>query len=112
MLSIGLLRGGHDIGSYYAKDDYYGGDASRIENGQEQERDGAEGLSDSLAEQALDTAIADSPRGKGQWAGRGAAALGLSGSVDPRVLNDLIKGRLPNGVELGTRRQQDGSREH
>ena len=51
-------------------------------------------------------------RGKGQWTGRGAASLGLSGSVDSGTLNDLIRGRLPNGSELGTRRQADGSREH
>ena len=33
MLSIGRLRGGSDIGAYYAKDDYYSGDASEFDAG-------------------------------------------------------------------------------
>lgn len=38
MLSIGLLRGGADIGRYYAADDYYSADAAEIEAAQEMTR--------------------------------------------------------------------------
>lgn len=42
-----------------------------------------------------------------EWQGRGAAALGLSGEVDPRTVSDLLRGRLPTGEQLG-RREGDG----
>src|SRR5688572_15485875 len=113
MLSIGLLRGGPDIGNYYAKDDYYGANATPIEGREERDREAGVEMLDAAGETGdLDSEVADVPRGKGQWVGRGSAALGLSGSVNPETLNALIKGRLPSGEELGTRRQADGSREH
>lgn len=48
----------------------------------------------------------------GQWHGRGAEALGLSGNVDPKQFTELLSGRLPDpdGTVLGTTRH--GTREH
>ncbi len=48
--------------------------------------------------------------GQGQWFGRGAERLELSGSVDHDTFKDLLEGRLPNGQELGS--HQDGQRVH
>lgn len=42
-----------------------------------------------------------------EWQGRGAAALGLSGEVDPRTVSELLHGRLPTGEQLG-RREGEG----
>lgn len=46
-----------------------------------------------------------------EWVGEGAAALGLSGEVDPGQFKALLEGRLPDGTELG-RGGKDGDREH
>lgn len=35
------------------------------------------------------------------WGGRGAADLGLVGEVDKQVFEDLLKGKLPNGEQVG-----------
>ena len=35
------------------------------------------------------------------WGGRGAAELGLSGEVEKQVFEDLLKGRLPDGEQIG-----------
>ena len=163
MLSIGLLRGGQDIGGYYAADDYYSADASTIEReGQEPAREaspvggeaageatpeggsggrrrngnsapgagGSEASGNSTRdrgdgdERPTAPALAEGgggegrdvpapERGKGQWFGRGAEALELRGAVDPKVLNAIIGGELPNGVTLGTRPDKgSGAREH
>lgn len=164
MLSIGLLKGGSDVGAYYAADDYYSSDATAIEIGPD-----AEGRTEALGGDTLDSgavgssreggaagsksgsgvagqdrdanggtrtgpntpgfgsrqpgsesdgrgdeAIApDAARGKGQWFGRGAEALGLQGHVDLKVLNAMIRGELPNGELLGTRPDKSsGERQH
>ena len=39
------------------------------------------------------------------WAGRGAEALGLSGSVDTDQFQALLEGKLPNGTDLAGRHQ-------
>lgn len=38
---------------------------------------------------------------RSQWWGKGAAALGLSGSIDPERFTELLKGHLPNGERVG-----------
>lgn len=45
----------------------------------------------------------DDPAAKeaSQWVGKGAAALGLEGEVDPTVFESVLAGRLPNGTRLG-----------
>lgn len=45
------------------------------------------------------------------WVGEGAAALGLSGEVNPAQFKQLLEGRLPDGTELG-RGGKDSEREH
>jgi conjugative relaxase-like TrwC/TraI family protein len=35
------------------------------------------------------------------WGGRGAAELGLSGEVEKQVFEDLLKGKLPDGEQIG-----------
>src|ERR1035437_4690748 len=42
----------------------------------------------------------------GQWAGKGAAALGLSGQVDPAVIGRLYQDNIGPGGELLVRRRQ------
>lgn len=181
MLSIGLLKGGSDVGAYYAADDYYSADAAELEvglrdgaepaiasdtldagaggskgdsragacksepgegdgepnEGEERstELNGAQGEdresggrtspgSDATAPNSRqpgaegrgyveDASAVDVSRGKGQWFGRGAEALGLQGRVDPQVLNAMIRGELPNGDVLGTRPDKvSGERQH
>ncbi len=53
----------------------------------------------------------DGPSGQGEWFGRGAERLGLSGSVDREMFKDLLEGRLPNGQELGSH-DEHGNRIH
>ena len=38
----------------------------------------------------------------GEWFGKGAAALGLSGQVDKETFEALLKGSLPNGEQVGS----------
>ena len=45
------------------------------------------------------------------WAGKGADALGLSGSVDPGVFTAILEGRVPDGPRLG-RPGKDGEIVH
>ena len=45
------------------------------------------------------------------WAGRGAAALGLSGPVDPAAFTAILEGKVPGGRQLG-RRDRDGNIQH
>ena len=45
------------------------------------------------------------------WAGRGAAALGLSGPVDPERFRSVLEGEVPGGRRLG-RREIDGTITH
>ena len=45
------------------------------------------------------------------WTGKGAAALGLSGPVDPDVFTAILEGRVPNGPRLG-RPGRDGEIVH
>src|SRR5215475_197502 len=48
----------------------------------------------------------------GQWAGKGAVALGLSGQVDPNVIGRLYQhGIGPGGELLVTRRQSKSAAE-
>ena len=42
----------------------------------------------------------------GQWAGKGAAALGLSGQVDPDVIERLYQENIGPGGELLVKRRQ------
>ena len=51
----------------------------------------------------------------GQWAGKGAAALGLSGQVDPAVIGRLYQQNIGPGGELLVKRRQSKAadeREH
>ena len=43
---------------------------------------------------------------EGEWYGRGAAALNLSGAVEREQFKELLEGRLPNGVTIRSNRQQ------
>ena len=47
------------------------------------------------------------------WAGRGAEALGLSGSVDPDLFKDVLAGKVPDGTgrQIG-RKDRDGNLHH
>ena len=177
VLSIGLLKGGGDVGAYYSADDYYSADAADLHEGRELDEAGPEpaaagddvgeggpgfgergagsggagGGRDSdcrenesergnRADSSNQTKYASgdaerepsgsprdpsqaasagggeeesTPRGKGQWFGRGADALGLRGPVDPQTLNAIIRGELPNGDVLGTRPDPaTGERQH
>ena len=40
-------------------------------------------------------------QGQGEWFGKGAEALGLTGKVDPKVFEALLQGRLPDGTRVG-----------
>lgn len=45
-----------------------------------------------------------------RWAGEGAKALGLSGSVDVKTFTRVLEGKLPDGSDLS--RAQDGTNKH
>ena len=45
------------------------------------------------------------------WVGEGAAALGLSGPVDPDTFTAILEGRVPDGPRLG-KRDKDGNIHH
>lgn len=45
-----------------------------------------------------------------RWAGEGAKALGLSGSVDVKTFTRVLEGKLPDGSDLS--RTQDGTNKH
>ena len=45
------------------------------------------------------------------WAGKGAAALHLAGSVDPETFQGILEGQVPNGPRLG-RPEKDGTITH
>ena len=45
------------------------------------------------------------------WAGGGAAALELSGPVDPAAFTAILEGKVPDGRQLG-RRDRDGNIHH
>ena len=45
------------------------------------------------------------------WAGRGAAALGLSGTVEPKAFQRVLEGEVPGGRRLG-RKEMDGTIHH
>ena len=45
------------------------------------------------------------------WVGEGAAALGLSGPVDPDTFTAILEGRVPDGPRLG-KRDKDGNIQH
>lgn len=46
-----------------------------------------------------------------EWYGESAAALGLSGEVDPAMFKQLLEGKLPGGTELG-RGGKESERDH
>jgi len=52
----------------------------------------------------------EDPNAQGQWYGKAATALGLSGSVDKEEFRKCLEGNLPNGTSLG--RFRDGERQH
>ena len=43
---------------------------------------------------------ADADR-SGQWLGKGAERLGLSGAIDPKTFEALLRGILPDGRSVG-----------
>ena len=47
------------------------------------------------------------------WSGKGAAALGLSGAVDPAAFKAILEGKVPDGTgrQLG-RKDRDGNLQH
>ena len=45
------------------------------------------------------------------WAGKGAAALGLAGPVNPDAFTAILEGKVPGGFQLG-RRDKDGNIHH
>lgn len=90
MLSIALVRSAGDAARYYEKDDYYAPEAGPGE-GDEPGRDGGDV--------------------QGRWAGRGAAALGLTQGVEREQFQAVLQGHLPNGDVLG-RRMRNGQIHH
>ena len=50
-------------------------------------------------------------RAASAWAGRGAAELGLKGSVDPDAFKSVLAGHVPDGPQLG-KRGRDGTITH
>jgi conjugative relaxase-like TrwC/TraI family protein len=40
-------------------------------------------------------------QGQGEWFGKGAEALGLTGRIDPKTFEALLQGRLPDGSRVG-----------
>ena len=50
-------------------------------------------------------------RGASAWAGKGAAALGLSGPVEPEAFQKVLEGEVPGGRRLG-RKEMDGTINH
>lgn len=40
-------------------------------------------------------------QGQGEWFGKGAEALGLTGKIDPKTFEALLQGRLPDGSRVG-----------
>ena len=45
------------------------------------------------------------------WVGKGAAALGLSGPVEPEAFRRVLEGEVPGGRRLG-RKEMDSSIHH
>jgi len=75
------LHVGHDV-AYFTSGQGYGGCAGAM---------------------SYYTAAAEPP---GEWAGKGAAALGLSGQVDPKVIGRLYQRNVGPGGELLVKRRQ------
>ena len=87
MATNGTLHAGHDV-AYFTSG---------------QERGGCAGA------MSYYTAAGEPP---GEWAGKGTAALGLSGQVDPDVIARLYQQRIgPGGEQLVRRRQSKPARE-
>lgn len=82
MLSIKALGSAKQAGSYYKDADYYG----KNENGEKE--------------------VIPS-----EWVGKGAALMGLEGTVDIKVFQNALEGRLPTGDTLG-RSDGKGGLEH
>ena len=40
-------------------------------------------------------------QGQGEWFGKGAEALGLTGKIDPKTFESLLRGELPDGSRVG-----------
>ena len=57
--------------------------------------------------------LKDSPEWKeaSRWVGKGAEKLELSGSIDPDIFEQLLKGKLPNGTHLG-KKEENGKINH
>ncbi|MCE3237351.1 MAG: traI [Gammaproteobacteria bacterium] len=57
--------------------------------------------------------LKDSPEWKeaSRWLGKGAEKLGLSGSINTDIFEQLLKGKLPDGTELG-KKEKDGKLNH
>lgn len=53
----------------------------------------------------------DEAREASQWFGKGAEAAGLSGYVDPKTFDDVMKGINPDGVQMG-RKDSNGEIAH
>ena len=87
MAANGTLHAGHDV-AYFTSGQEHGGCAGAM---------------------SYYTAAGEPP---GEWAGKGAAALGLSGQVDPGVIARLYQQRIgPGGEQLVRRRQSKPAKE-
>ncbi len=87
MTTVTTLHAGHDV-AYLTSGQHAGGCAGAM---------------------SYYTASGEPP---GQWAGRGAAALGLTGQVDPAVIARLYRHNIgPNGELLVARRQSRAAEE-
>lgn len=53
----------------------------------------------------------DEAKEASQWFGKGAEAAGLSGQVDPKTFDEVMKGINPDGVQMG-RKNSEGQIEH
>lgn len=89
MLSISPVKSSAAAVIYFEKDDYYA-----KEKGAAADSAGPD-----------EGASGDGGRaGQGEWFGKGADRLGLSGAVDPEQFKAVLEGRLPNGIELGRKK--------
>lgn len=108
MLSFKPVASAEQAAHYFeSSDDYYGSDSENTQDGPElamppSSAGAGAGGGAGGAEQSEANAPHAEPspkRGhKGVWAGEGAAALGLRGTVDREVFKQLLNGQLPDGT--------------
>lgn len=103
MHSVGSISSASSAAGYYASDNYMSeaGEAAN-ENGS------TSPAADYFMPSGSKDASVDTH--KGEWTGKGAEVLGLSGAIDKQSLTAILSGKLPDGTQVGnpdTRRAGD-----